>query len=80
MRVITAGGKGAANDRRRHMTDRGGRVLLGGLLFLGLGLGDVLNLFLHRGEQIELKCLGNLRRYRNSGLSARRLLVLLIYL
>lgn len=55
--------------------------------FLGLGLGDVLHLLLHRGEQMELGEVGAfrlrfhiVRRHGNGGPFARRLLLILIYL
>ena len=46
MRFIPAAGEGAANDRIRHLTSREGSLLLGCLLFLRLGLCNILNLFL----------------------------------
>ncbi len=71
VRPIAAAGEGAPNDRRRYKTGWGGRVLLNGLLFLRLGLGNILNLFLHRGEQAEQREV-RLRRRRSGGLFARR--------
>ncbi len=49
------------------------------LPFLCLRLGDVLNLFLYRGEQMEQREV-RLRRRRNGRLFARRFILLLIYL
>ncbi len=65
-------------------------MLLRRLPFLCLSLGDILDLFLYRGEQVELKrgrfCRrrfrrgGRFRRRRSGGLSARRFILFLIYL
>lgn len=46
-------------------------MLLDCLLFLRLGLGDILNLFLHRGEQAEQREV-RFRKRRSDGLFARR--------
>nr|WP_251316512.1 hypothetical protein [Flintibacter muris] len=83
---IAAAGEGAANDRRRHKTGREGCLLLGRLAILRLGLGDILNLFFHRGEQGEQGEVRRprdrrfLRRRRSGGLFARRRFTLWIYL
>ena len=83
MRVITATGQGAVCHSIRDA--KNGQLHLSLPQFLHLGLGDVLDLFLHRGKQVERNgrsFLGggwNLRQ-RNGGLFARRLPVLLIYL
>ena len=57
------------------MTDRDDHLLLSRLPFLHLGLGNILNLFLHGGKQLEPGGRKFLRR-RNGGLFARRLLIL----
>ena len=71
VRPVAAAGESAANDRRRHKTGWGGRMLLDCLLFLRLGLGDILNLFLHRGELAEQREV-RFRKRRSDGLFARR--------
>ena len=87
---ITTAGEGAANDRLRHLTNRG-QNLLHRLLFLRLRLGDIFNLFFHGGKQAELSgrkfrsyrgflCRRRFHGRRNGGLSARRLFILWIYL
>ena len=86
MVFVTAAGEGTANDRLWHLTGKERSLLLDGPLFLCLHLGNILNLFLHRGEQIELergrfrRRRGSLYRRRNGGLFARRLFFLLVYL
>lgn len=78
--LVTAAGESAANNCGRYKTDRDGGMLLNGLLFLRLSLGDILNLFLHRGEQAEQREV-RFRRRRSGGLFARRLFITLwIYL
>ena len=91
MCLVATAGKSAANNRRRHKTGWGGDVLLDRLLFLRLRLGNIFNLFLHGGKQVELSgrkfrscrgflCRRRFHRRRNGGLSARRLFILWIYL
>lgn len=84
MRIVAAAGEGAANDGLRHFRHRsasksGSRCAAFCPLFLSLGLGDVLYLFLHSGKQ------GNLPENRffgrkNGGFFARRFLYCLLYL
>ena len=75
--AVAAAGKNSVCHRIRDTKDRQFYFCL--LLFLCLGLGNALDLFLHRGKQAERGDIRLLRR-RNGGLSARRLSVLLIYL
>lgn len=86
MLAVAAAGEGAANHRVRHRLSREDGLLLNYPPFLGLGLGDVLHLLLHRGEQMKLGEVRAfrlwfwiVRRRRNGGPFARRLCLILIY-
>ncbi len=73
--------RGLGRSTSRPSAGRRG-TFCGLLIFLRLCLGDILNLFLYRGEQGEQRKVRRprgerfLRRRRSGGLSARRLFIL----